>query len=1153
MTAWARGGQRAGRVEIHAAVVRRENSSKAPPDGAEESGGRPLEPGARNDANPPDQNGNGDLEVTPARLPKHRTSTRAALLPAFVSLGIFAGACGSDPKVVVDEDAVDVSNISVSPSATHTGGILALTFDVDAASAQTQPFAVSVVLRSGDIGAEVAAIEIEGIGSADVLAAPVERHGLRFDRQVLTFAPDSDNLQVAVLREFQIPPDAPALTYEVVLRYESEEIVVPTPITVTEPTEPDLIITNVSLANNSFELLGDESTPINTDAPPPLAVNLEVANTGTDTPEGVPVVLSVELACGDATLVLPLSPGGSEPSDTLELAPSLARNAVQGVSASVFLPTEGYVALAELEDEITCQLTALINPGAQVSMMPIQFLPLDGAADASRRQADASGWASVYDLSQTLGASASGKYGADNSIVVFNTSYTVLPNFLKYKLRDLGGFSNVPLGVDFQSHFNTTLNVGFLGFNGAFVLADAEALLTVDAEELLGVNGAACDPTRAAVKLSATAFNEDVFPPFEVSNPCPPEVNIPEQITVSKSFDLFNKEFDRTLFAVTVPVGPVPVFSNMGAKGRIGLAGNVQLDLFPLDARLQLTATGGPSGELGAFVEGGVGIPVLGIGIRSELSLIEAEMSVRPSLSVDLLPLENLSSKLDVAVPLTLSSLDGAVKFVVNLVLFSYDYTFLNWEGFSDKWMLFESSGKLSAGDLVNLPPKGPWTELCDYRSFENNKLTAACRATAGGPLQAESSATNCAVYVSANGKLACGNPPAGTWQNEGMTLISWDGEVLCAKGKSNSGQDVTSCLPGCGTYRKALDGSGKLACLPAPGPWQESCRALSYNGVRLKASCRTIGGDYITTTVAGCSEYHNVNGHLSCPAPPGNWASKCRPHWFSYDARSDTLTALCDNSGFILSGDYMAQWSGCGASGFDVNDVHNNRGVMTCPLPGGSWRGAGQNIVPQSATFDGSQMCAETLSWIDRGVFSDAVRYRRTCASNCVGGWAVAISDLLTDPPGPSGHMSCNYDSVAPGGYAAAGTNCKDAYASDGQICGTCQRPGSGIPPLDTCSPKGRQCRLAWAESNNAGEQWQGVLVCQGESLPAGEWRKTCRATVWDGDKRELCAYCQNNAGSNPTGWPVDAKGRLISHCATCNKPGHTGFRNSNSVISCD
>jgi hypothetical protein len=43
------------------------------------------------------------------------------------------------------------------------------------------------------------------------------------------------------------------------------------------------------------------------------------------------------------------------------------------------------------------------------------------------------------------------------------------------------------------------------------------------------------------VKLAATAFDEDVFPPFELPNPSPPEVDIPDRISVSKSFDLVDR------------------------------------------------------------------------------------------------------------------------------------------------------------------------------------------------------------------------------------------------------------------------------------------------------------------------------------------------------------------------------------------------------------------------------------------------------------------------------------------------------------------------------------------------------------------------------------------------------------------------------------
>jgi hypothetical protein len=1080
--------------------------------------------------------------MTYLKLSTRRACLSSALAPALVALGLVAGACANtSPLPPSGASGVQVDNVQVSPTDTHVGGVLSLSFDLNAVGTTIDEYTLSVVLRSADIDAEVTVIEVEGIGGTEE-TPPTEVGGVRFDRQVVTFEADTNNRKAEVLREFQIPPDAPPGTYEIVLQDDSGETVLPEQLTLVEPTEPDLIITSVSLSNNSFELLGDEADPIDPELPAPLTVNLEVANTGANVPEGTAVEIYAELTCDDVTLVLPISLGGSGQDEALVLAETFPRNAVEGVSASLYFPAEAYAAWATLTEEATCELSAVITPGSTVATMPIQFLPGGEIGDGLQNSRAATPWITAYDLATTLGGSAAGVIGPDGSLLKFNTSYTTLPNHLKYKLATIAGIPNIPLGVDFQSHFNVTLNVGLLGFNGAFVLTDVEALLTVDAEELLGFGDEECDPTRPAIRLNATAFDEDVFPPYEVMNPCPPKVDIPTVITISKSFSLFNKEFDRTLFAVTVPVGPVPVFSNMGAKGHAGLGGNVQLALFPLDMKLVLTATGGPDGELGGFVEGGVGVPVLGIGIRSELSLIQAEMSVRPSLSVDLL--NDPSAKLDITVPLTISSLDGAVKFVVNLVLFSYDYTFLNWQGFSDKWMLYESSGVLKAGDILDLPPKGPYTELCEFRGFDGHTLRAVCRATPDGALHPESSAFECPVYTSSGGVLQCGSPPAGTWQQEGCTLVAWDGEVLTATCRANSGALVKSALPGCGTYRKATDGSGRLACLPAPGSWKNSCTTLSYNGTRLKARCRAGNGDQHVTTVSGCKGYHNIQGHLTCDAPPGNWAALCRPHWWSYDATSDTLTAECDNSGIILSGSYQVSWSGCGAAGFTMGDPINGHRRLTCPLPGGSWRGAGSWMQFATAQYDGDTLCVDTMSGVDRGVFSNSNRYKRTCASHCVGDWAIATSDLPTDPPGPTAHVSCNWNSIAPGGFSNG--VCRDAYGSDGQLCGICEPAGSPqLPELDTCSPKNRNCRLRFHYQHNAGEQWQGVLLCEGENLPPGSWARTCRATQWDGQKRKLCGYCMNPQGR----WPVDARNQLINRCAK----GCRSFKNGGGTFACE
>jgi hypothetical protein len=220
----------------------------------------------------------------------------------------------------------------------------------------------------------------------------------------------------------------------------------------------------------------------------------------------------------------------------------------------------------------------------------------------------------------------------------------------------------------------------------------------------------------------------------------------------------------------------------------------------------------------------------------------------------------------------------------------------------------------------------------------------------------------------------------------------------------------------------------------------------------------------------------------------------------------------------------------------------------MTCRLPGGSWRSASSDhIVMPSATFDGTTLCADTLEWIDRGTFSDDYHYKRTCTTNCVGDWAVAASDLPRDPPGPSAHMSCNYDSVAPGGLVAARVQCRNAYASEGQLCGVCERASTPQrQELQTCSPKGWNCRLAYDDLALPGEIPQGVLVCEGESLPAGSYRRTCEATTWDGELRRLCGFCKNTAGVFPT----DARRQRLE---TCVKGCTGGFANANGVMACE
>ncbi len=290
------------------------------------------------------------------------------------------------------------------------------------------------------------------------------------------------------------------------------------------------------------------------------------------------------------------------------------------------------------------------------------------------------------------------------------------------------------------------------------------------------------------------------------------------------------------------------------------------------------------------------------------------------------------------------------------------------------------------------------------------------------------------------------------------MTLDSWDGKVLCATGRSNAGADVKSCLPGCGIYRKALDGSGKLYCLPAPGSWKKSCKVKSYDGIKLKALCSEgnagliFGADSTTTTLSGCRNFQNIHGHLSCDDPPGDWKGKCNPKWYSYDEKADVLTAECYG---VLEGPivdtkipYAVSWSGCGSAGYTMGSGSGpiDKRTLTCPLPGGSWRNGGGKIRVHTATYDRKHdiLCAETLSGVDEGVFSDSNEYKRTCASKCKD-FTLVDTDLSSDGIWRTAHISCNINNIAAGGVAAAGVQCRDLYASDGQICGTCRHPSTG------------------------------------------------------------------------------------------------------------
>src|SRR5262245_16428120 len=64
--------------------------------------------------------------------------------------------------------------------------------------------------------------------------------------------------------------------------------------------------------------------------------------------------------------------------------------------------------------------------------------------------------------------------------------------------------------------------------------------------------------------------------------------------------------------------------------------------------------------------------------------------------------------------------------------------------------------------------------------------------------------------------------------------------------------------------------GSGPKVKAP-PGSYQLSCVMVDMRGTNLRATCRTIKGDWLTTELhdpARCGDIENINGHLTCQSP---------------------------------------------------------------------------------------------------------------------------------------------------------------------------------------------------------------------------------------------------------------------------------------------
>ncbi|MEW5729937.1 MAG: CVNH domain-containing protein [Pseudomonadota bacterium] len=71
------------------------------------------------------------------------------------------------------------------------------------------------------------------------------------------------------------------------------------------------------------------------------------------------------------------------------------------------------------------------------------------------------------------------------------------------------------------------------------------------------------------------------------------------------------------------------------------------------------------------------------------------------------------------------------------------------------------------------------------------------------------------------------------------------------------------------------------LAANPPAGSYQKTCSNIGFDGTTLTASCRTMGGQMVQTSLQfpqSCiGDVGNINGILACTGPSGSYALTCK------------------------------------------------------------------------------------------------------------------------------------------------------------------------------------------------------------------------------------------------------------------------------------
>jgi hypothetical protein len=232
--------------------------------------------------------------------------------------------------------------------------------------------------------------------------------------------------------------------------------------------------------------------------------------------------------------------------------------------------------------------------------------------------------------------------------------------------------------------------------------------------------------------------------------------------------------------------------------------------------------------------------------------------------------------------------------------------------------------------------PGGSYLSSCNNVSATATTLYATCKDQGSSWWKTSLDYKTCIGNISnADGMLSCSRPaPAGSYLQTCHDAIVSNG-LLTATCRARNGDSEKTQLDFGPCTSDIWNADGHLTCLkgkPPGGSYLQTCRDVIAQGTSVFATCRTIGGDWPHTMLSDVSvcvgDIGNDDGRLWCwngrTAPGGSYGQSCKEVFLD----ADRLSARCKTRGGDWRTTLLAGVTDC------VGDIGNNDGNLTCSKP---------------------------------------------------------------------------------------------------------------------------------------------------------------------------------------------------------------------------